>query len=388
MHTATAFLLPSTWFVIFSIVSGFECPRGGYNNQTQFGPGCNYRCHCVADAQCDNDTGICQGGCGAGWMGPGCQYGDIAFKKRAWMSSNTGPDKVVDGDPSTCSQTDQIGEKWWRVDLNGLYRITGLIIFSDNPDALKGFKVRVGNVSSNSSADFPSTCFNDSSNANASEVITVLCTSELVGKHLMISIMDQQTKMKLCDVRVYGGRSIAYRRFTNQSSDQWDGVASRAVDGGTYTSYEYNTCTHTIEETSPRWMVDLAQVYYISRIEIFNRQDCCEERLAGFTISFATNGSFVMVYKHPHVMPAELTDVTNMSNDKARFIQIELTDTSKRTLSLCEVFIYGDCPDNLCGWSCEYPCYCAKPEDKINKIDGYCPTGCAENWTGSKCDCE
>ncbi|KAL3878263.1 hypothetical protein ACJMK2_030628 [Sinanodonta woodiana] len=363
---------------------GVQCPRGGYsNNQPQFGPGCSYRCHCIADAQCDNDTGTCPGGCAEAWMGPGCQYGDIAFKKPAWQSSNTGSNQVVDGNPTTCSETDQTGEKWWIVDLKGLYRITGLVIFSNSPDGLKGFQVRVGNVSFNSPADFHSTCFNHSVYENVSAVTPVLCTSELVGEHLMIIIPDQQAAMKLCDVRVYGGRSLAYRRFANQSSDAHDGVASRAVDGGTYTSYDYNTCTHTLDEMSPRWMVDLEQVYYISKIEIFNRQDCCAGRLAGFFISFAMNGSFARVYEYPHATPAELTDVISMSSDSARFIQIELRYAA---LTLCEVFIYGDCPDNLCGWSCESPCFCAKSEDKMNKIDGYCPGGCADNWTGSKCN--
>ncbi|KAL3878265.1 hypothetical protein ACJMK2_030630 [Sinanodonta woodiana] len=367
---------------------GFQCQRGGYNNnQPQFGPGCIYRCHCVADAQCDNDTGTCPGGCAEGWMGPGCQYGDIALRKATWQSSNTGSDKAVDGNPSTCSETNQMGEKWWMVDLNGLYRITGLAIFSNSPDTLKGFEVRVGNVSSTSKADFRSICFNDSDNENVSEITQVLCTSELIGKNLMITIMDQQTKLILCDVRVYGGRSLAYRRFANQSRDAYpSSVASKAVDGGTNTLFTEGSCTHTPDEISPRWMVDLEQVYTISRIEILNRKDCCAERLKGFSISFAINSNFVMVYKYPNKAPGILTEVTNMSSDTARFIQIELTDTLWGALTLCEVFIYGDCPENLCGWSCEYPCFCANLVDKRNKIDGYCPGSCAGNWTGSKCN--
>ncbi|KAL3878266.1 hypothetical protein ACJMK2_030631 [Sinanodonta woodiana] len=321
-----------------------------------------------------------------GWVPDVSMVGDIAFKKPAWQSSNSDADKAVDGILSTCSETNKTGEKWWRVDLNGLYRITGLVIFSNSPDALKGFEVRVGNVSS-TFPDFHSTCFNHSGYENVSSVTPVMCTSELVGNHIMITIPGLQTKLELCDVRVYGGRSLAYRRFANQTSDFYSGVAYMAVDGETYkVDGVSETCTHTLNEMSPRWMVDLEQVYYISRIDIINRQDCCPERLAGFSIFFARNGSFVMVYKHPNVTPGKITEVTNMSSDKARFIQIQLLDTSTRILTLCEVFIYGDCPDNLCGWSCESPCFCANLVDKRNKIDGYCPSGCAENWNGSKCN--
>ncbi|XP_078615028.1 uncharacterized protein LOC144884041 [Branchiostoma floridae x Branchiostoma japonicum] len=57
-----------------------------------------------------------------------------------------------------------------------------------------------------------------------------------------------------------------------------------AVDGNTNSNHYALSCTHTAGEANPTWWVDLGQSYVVDRVVIFNRQDCCPERLNPFNI--------------------------------------------------------------------------------------------------------
>ncbi len=63
----------------------------------------------------------------------------------------------------------------------------------------------------------------------------------------------------------------------------WDGVPARAVDGNRNGAFSGNSVTHTSEpSTEAWWQVDLGAVAAIDRIEIYNRTDCCGERLSNY----------------------------------------------------------------------------------------------------------
>eukprot|EP00058_Branchiostoma_floridae_P019989 XP_002605479.1 hypothetical protein BRAFLDRAFT_92896 [Branchiostoma floridae] len=81
------------------------------------------------------------------------------------------------------------------------------------------------------------------------------------------------------------GINIAEGKEAFQSSSILGMVASHAVDGNTDGDYNENSCTHTTQGTrDPAWWVDLGQSYTIGRVVIFNRQDCCQERINPFNI--------------------------------------------------------------------------------------------------------
>jgi len=70
----------------------------------------------------------------------------------------------------------------------------------------------------------------------------------------------------------------------SQSSTIQGAVASRAVDGNTGGEYKSNSCTHT--GGGPTWWkVDLQAEMAVSSVKIFNRQDCCMDRLVGATVT-------------------------------------------------------------------------------------------------------
>ena len=45
------------------------------------------------------------------------------------------------------------------------------------------------------------------------------------------------------------------------------------------------TCTHTKKQRNPWWKVKLGRDYYIDRVRIYNRQDCCSSRLSRVKVS-------------------------------------------------------------------------------------------------------
>ena len=72
---------------------------------------------------------------------------------------------------------------------------------------------------------------------------------------------------------------------TSQSSTYSDWrpyPASNAVDGNRGTNI--GKCTHTREDNSPWWQVDLERVEPVAEVNIVNRGDCCGDRLKGAEI--------------------------------------------------------------------------------------------------------
>jgi hypothetical protein len=52
-------------------------------------------------------------------------------------------------------------------------------------------------------------------------------------------------------------------------------IADMGNDGNADATMANNHCFHTGQIMSPWWQVDLQDVYYISRVDITNRKDCC-----------------------------------------------------------------------------------------------------------------
>ena len=151
--------------------------------------------------------------------------------------------------------------------------------------------------------------------------------------------------------------NIALKKPARQSTTAFGGKASRAVDGNTDGQWGNNSVTHTSDERSAWWEVDLGDVYEIDRIIIWNRQDCCWERLQNFFIltsekpiiknasGGATGDGFLKGPFFP--WSADKKSFTfkvdeNTPEKKARYIRIILRqDGPDRPLSLAEVQVFG-----------------------------------------------
>lgn len=80
------------------------------------------------------------------------------------------------------------------------------------------------------------------------------------------------------------GDNVAFGKAALQSSTAAGGGAGLAVDGVTSTTYGDGSCTHTTEEVSPWWRVDLWDTTPVETVTIYNRGDCCGDRLNAFVV--------------------------------------------------------------------------------------------------------
>jgi len=79
--------------------------------------------------------------------------------------------------------------------------------------------------------------------------------------------------------------NLALGRATFQSSTYPGGDSSLAVNGNYDSAYDDGSCTHTdTQEGNPWWAVDLGASYEVTTIFIYNREDCCSDRIAGVTM--------------------------------------------------------------------------------------------------------
>jgi len=80
--------------------------------------------------------------------------------------------------------------------------------------------------------------------------------------------------------------NLARGKAALQSSTGYGGSADRAVDGNTNGNYFAGSMTHTQEAALPEpwWQVDLGRSAQIDHVMLWNRSDCCGERLAAFWV--------------------------------------------------------------------------------------------------------
>ncbi|CAH1267833.1 CPAMD8 [Branchiostoma lanceolatum] len=139
------------------------------------------------------------------------------------------------------------------------------------------------------------------------------------------------------------GPNLALGKPTQQSSVGYDGVPERAVDGVENGVYSADSCTHTQLTHNPWWRVDLGSSRSIGDVVVFNRQDCCSERLSPFQVHV---GDSPDVMSNPtcggdHAVPAGQPAVTvDCRGRTGRYVGILLP--TRQYLTLCEVQVYED----------------------------------------------
>jgi hypothetical protein len=79
---------------------------------------------------------------------------------------------------------------------------------------------------------------------------------------------------------------LALDGVASQSSTAFGAEAYRAIDGITDGNFGNGSVTHTDnDDPAPWWQVDLLKEYPLDRVVIWNRTDCCPERLSDFRVS-------------------------------------------------------------------------------------------------------
>ncbi|XP_078695922.1 uncharacterized protein LOC144924510 isoform X2 [Branchiostoma floridae x Branchiostoma belcheri] len=137
--------------------------------------------------------------------------------------------------------------------------------------------------------------------------------------------------------------NIAEGKPAFQTSMAWRMAARLAVDGNTNGDYYQNSCQHNEQETNPMWWVDLGQSFTIDRVVIFNRQDCCQERINPFNIHI---GNSNWVIENPkcggdhHIAENQPSISISCQGMTGRYVGVRLPGYY-RTLTLCEVQVFA-----------------------------------------------
>ncbi|CAC9548612.1 putative lipoprotein [uncultured Gammaproteobacteria bacterium] len=119
-------------------------------------------------------------------------------------------------------------------------------------------------------------------------------------------------------------------------------AASYAVDGNTDGEFLNGSTTHTNIEQGAWWQVDLGSKKNINEIIIYNRIDCCTNRLSNYQVSISDKADFsTHTYQQDfHVAPNPKTNIKlDAPGKQGRYVRIQLLD--KNYLSLSEVQVIG-----------------------------------------------
>ncbi|GMH42299.1 hypothetical protein BSKO_10218 [Bryopsis sp. KO-2023] len=144
---------------------------------------------------------------------------------------------------------------------------------------------------------------------------------------------------------------VSQQKPTFQSTTEWGGSSSRAVDGNFDTAYGGNSCTHTgldrgshAHTVNPWWGVDLGSSVQLTKVVVTNRKDCCSERLSNFEIRVGDNPPEGQGDHNPLCESGQSLKAGETREfacrKKGRYVVIRIPGNAE-ILTLCEVQVYA-----------------------------------------------
>ena len=273
--------------------------------------------------------------------------GNLSLSGRATQTSTDyegEASRAIDGNTNGAYSGDSVTHtaggvagEWWQVVLNSPTNIGDIKIFN-RTDAcctsrLSNFTVLVGD--GNGNWVFEQTYTNT---PDPSITINALGT---YGKTIRI-ISNTTDALSLAEVEVY--EEIVYENLAlsgraTQTSTDYEGEASRAIDGNTNGTYSGESVTHTTGGVAGEWwQLALKTQANIDEIKIFNRTDCCMDRLSNFTVLIGDgNGNWVFEQTFTNTPDPSISIDTRGIYGKT----IRIITNTTAALSLAEVEVYG-----------------------------------------------
>ncbi|MEJ8850277.1 PA14 domain-containing protein [Variovorax rhizosphaerae] len=159
------------------------------------------------------------------------------------------------------------------------------------------------------------------------------------------------------DLRNYGNlyaqktvyfNNLAAGKPATQSSTAAGALPARAVDALAEGNMAAGSVTQTNSEAQPWWEVDLGSAYRINTVRLWNRTDCCMDRLANFTLLVSptpmTGKTLAQLQADATVsklqVPGASVRLTTLApGATGRYVRIQLSGTN--VLSLAEVEVFG-----------------------------------------------
>ncbi|BFZ21382.1 hypothetical protein BsWGS_24421 [Bradybaena similaris] len=373
----------SAWIILACLGLSFsECPQGW------FGSSCQYKCQC-ADRKCEACGGSWLGGvkCMPGWFGPACQYDDLAqtYTTIYTLDSRRSQMLIADGNEETCMTANEENEI--TLPLTGPLHLSWFRVHVRDSYYLNKLKIEFRQQSNSHII----ACDNNRTALVSDTALDIHCDLAVAVTHVFLS---GETVQFLCSFHISGGRNVALKQNTTQSS-LYDNLAHafKAVDGDTDGHHENSGCTHTqFSDPKPTWNITLHHSASVNRYVVYNRirGTYVDHRLQGFILtSYDPAGAEVFRFidtaraaQKVYTVTTPPTEVQTVSIRAAKDHSVD-----RIILTLCEVEIYGDfvCEPGLYGRDCEHKCNCADSNETCFVSTGGCPSGCRPGYQGEDC---
>jgi len=178
---------------------------------------------------------------------------------------------------------------WWTVDLNSTFFVENIRLFNRTDccgDRLNGANLSVLDESMN-----PVATINVGTANWSNKIFPMPYGTE--GRYVRVEVPGGGKVLSLAEVQVFGGGLANVARNPNavasQSSTGAGGTPDRAIDGNTNGQWSGGSVSHTNNLQNSWWEVDLGPLpserYLIDEIILYNRADCCGDRLSNFRVS-------------------------------------------------------------------------------------------------------
>jgi len=212
------------------------------------------------------------------------------------------PILAIDGNPDgvfgnlSVTHTNTEANPWWRVDLGSVQNVDSVQLHERADgccnQTLNNFNVSVLDAGLNPVATVTQA-------GNITERFWAQFPQGTQGQYVQVQMNGGASRsLQLAEVEAFyfEGNIINAARnplaIATQSSTAFGGVASRAIDGNTDGNWGSASVTHTQDsDEDALWEVDLGREFLLKNIQLFNRSDCCGERLSNFRVSALLRGT-------------------------------------------------------------------------------------------------
>ncbi|AYQ57216.1 hypothetical protein MS2017_1531 [Bathymodiolus thermophilus thioautotrophic gill symbiont] len=164
----------------------------------------------------------------------------------------------------------------------------------------------------------------------------------LTDKYMGIATDSKSNGYGIFDLKITSLINLALNKTATQSSTYYGANAHKAVDGNTNGNILSKSVSHTKLSQGAWWKVDLDGPKLIQQIRIFNRTDCCKNRLAHYQVSIANDANFVTTtYRQEfrtYPDPEKSIDLS-LPSIQGSYVKIQLLN--KNYLALAEVQVLG-----------------------------------------------
>ena len=237
---------------------------------------------------------------------------------------------------NSTSLTNWVNNAWWEVDLGEVSEIKEIKVWNRSDccqSILSNYHILISEV--------PFTSENLDATINQSGVIDFLETGSAGlpsvininqnGRYVRIQLAGQGF-LGLAEVEVFGcsggtvtpptgcdtPSNIAPSGSATQSSVQFEGGASKAIDGNTIGAFwdASRPVSLTNWENNAWWEIDLGAIADIDEVNIWNRDDCCESILKNYYV-FVSD------------VPFTSTDVNSTINQSGVFNDLQTTEAAR-----------------------------------------------------------